>query len=224
MAKILIIEDELSIQNILKNFLLNEGHDVYTSGDGVEGINAFKAYNLDLILLDIMLPKVDGYGVCEIIRAESQVPIIMLTALDNERSQVKGFDLMIDDYITKPFSTDVLIRRVNAVLRRSSHNKDNGNEQMIIYKNLKMDILSYELFIDDTKIDVTAREFEILKLLLENQGRVYSREQLLDIIWNYEYLGETKVINTHIKNIRKKIGDNYIQTIRGVGYKVDREN
>lgn len=222
MEKILIIEDETSIQNILKVFLEEAGYQIYLANDGVSGLTEFRKVNPDLVLLDLMLPKMNGYAVCEILRNESTTPIIMLTALDDESSQVKGFNLHADDYITKPFSVHLVLCRIEAVLRRYHLSENNTN--IIHYKDLLMDMDSYEVFRGTELISLTAREFEILKLFLENQGRVFSREQLLDIIWNYEFIGDEKIINTHMKNIRKKMGVNYIETIRGVGYKIEKEN
>lgn len=222
MEKILIIEDEISIQNVLKAFLEEVGYEIYTANDGLLGINQYRKIKPDLILLDLMLPKVTGYTVCEIIKKESEIPVIMLTALDDEQSQIKGFDLLADDYITKPFSIQLVLRRIEAVLRRC--NAKNINDTFIVYKDLKMNIETYEVYIGSEKISLTAREFEIVKLLMSNQGRVFSREQLLDMIWDYDYFGDEKIVNTHIKNIRKKMGVDYIETIRGVGYKVEKEN
>lgn len=222
MKKILVIEDEESIQKILETFLSDAGYEVHLANDGVSGITKFHKIRPDLVLLDVMLPKMDGYAVCEVIRSETKIPIIMLTALDDEDSQVKGFDLQVDDYITKPFSIPLLLRRIEAVLRR--YHADGEDTHMIQYRDLRMDTEGYEVFQDGKKVIFTAREFELLKLFLENQGRVFSREQLLDIIWNYDFFGNEKIINTHIKNIRKKIGLDFIETVRGVGYRIEKEN
>ena len=219
---ILIIEDEKSIQNIIKAFLEDEGYSVILADDGVEGIAKFHENNPDLVLLDLMLPKVDGFAVCEILRKETKVPIIMLTALDDDDNQMRGFDVLADDYITKPFSMPLVLRRIEAVLRRTDTTTE--NTAVIQYKNISVKTESYEVFVDDKNISLTAREFDILKLLLENQGRVFSRDVLLNCIWNYDYFGDEKIVNTHIKNIRKKLGVDCIETIRGVGYKIEKEN
>lgn len=219
---ILIIEDEQAIQNIIKAFLEDAGYMAVLANDGVDGIEKFHKYNPDLVLLDLMLPKVDGFAVCEMIRKESKVPIIMLTALDDDTSQMKGFDVLADDYITKPFSMPLVVRRIEAVLRRTDGQTQDLS--VIQYKNIRLDTESYEVFVDGKSIALTAREFDILKLLLENRGRVFSRDNLLNSIWGYDYFGDEKIVNTHIKNIRKKLGVDYIETIRGVGYKIEKEN
>lgn len=219
---ILIIEDEKSIQNILKAFLEDAGYSVTLADDGMAGIAAFHKATFDLILLDIMLPKLDGYSVCEMIRNESTTPIILLTALDDEDSQLKGFDLLADDYITKPFSMPLVLRRIEAVLRRAQNTDTNNNT--LTCREIQLDTESYKVFVAGQEIVLTTREFEILHLFMENQGRVFTRQQLLDIIWDYDYMGDDKIVNTHIKNIRKKLGIDCIETIRGVGYRIDKEN
>ncbi len=219
---ILIIEDEKSIQSILKAFLEDAGYHVVLADDGVAGIALFHKSTYDLVLLDIMMPKMDGYTVCEMIRNESDTPVILLTALDDEDSQMKGFDLLADDYITKPFSMPLVLRRIEAVLRRTRNAEVNGN--ILTYREIQLNTENYKVFVAGQEIVLTAREFEILRLFMENQGRVFTREQLLDIIWNYDYVGDEKIINTHIKNIRKKLGVECIETIRGVGYRIDKEN
>ncbi len=224
MAKmILIIEDEVSIQNIIRAFLENAGYTVILAENGLEGIERFRASKPDLVLLDCMLPKIDGFAVCEILRKESCVPIIMLTALDDDDSQMKGFDVLADDYITKPFSMPVVMKHIEAVLRRSEQGGAFPNH-VIRYKEITVDTDSLTVLVGTESISLTAREFEILKLLLENRGRVLTREQLLDGVWGYDYIGDEKIVNTHIKNIRKKLGVDYIETIRGAGYKIAKED
>lgn len=216
---ILVIEDEASIQNILRIFLEDAGYQVTLADDGMDGIAAFHKDSFDLVLLDIMMPRLDGYSVCEMIRNESSTPVILLTALDDEDSQLKGFDLLADDYITKPFSMPLVLKRIEAVLRRSQAGEKSS---VLAYQNVQLDTENYKVFVEGKEVTLTAREFDILRLLMENQGRVFTREQLLDIIWNYDYLGDDKIINTHIKNIRKKLGVDCIETIRGVGYRIDK--
>ena len=220
---ILIIDDEKAIQNVMKAFLEDAGYITVLADDGLDGIEKFHRYNPDLVLLDLMLPKIDGFAVCELIRKERQVPIIMLTARDDDDSQIKGFDVLADDYITKPVTMPLVIRRIEAVLRRTE--KGNQNENTIIhYKEISLDIDSFNVFVNGESIPLTTREFEILKLFLENQGRVFTRDNLLNTIWGYDYFGDAKIVNTHIKNIRRKLGVDYIETIRGVGYKIEKEN
>lgn len=218
--RILIIEDEKSIQNILKAFLIEAGYSVTLADDGMQGISAFHKDHYDLVLLDIMMPKIDGYTVCEMIRNESNTPVILLTALDDEESQMKGFDLLADDYITKPFSMPLVMRRIEAVLRRSGERLD--NTQMLSHKEIQLDTQNYKVFVSGNEVVLTVREFEILRLLMENKGRVFTRDNLLNQIWDYNYYGDEKIVNTHIKNIRKKLGTECIETIRGVGYRIDK--
>ena len=222
--RILLMEDEIDIQNLVKAFLEDAGYSVTCAGDGVQGLAEFHQKEFDLILLDVMMPKIDGYAACEMIRKEADVPIIMLTALDDEESQMQGFDLLADDYITKPFSVHLLLRRVEAVLRRFYTKRVEPDTDTIQYKDLLINTENYEVYVGKEKINLTIREFEILKLLLENQGHVFSRERLLDEVWNYDYVGDARIVNTHIKNIRKKIGEEYIETVRGVGYQIAKED
>ncbi len=223
MSKILIVEDDLSIQALLHDFIQEAGHSVTLASDGVEALAKYSEQDFDLVLLDVMLPKIDGYGVCEVIWQKSDVPIIMLTALDGEENQIRGLDLQADDYITKPFSMPVLLRKIVAVLRRSSNQND--IPQTISYRNLKLDLDGYKAYAGGEGIDLTPREFEILRELLVNRGRILTRQNLLQTIWKYEFFGEERIIDTHIKNLRKKLGAaDYIETIRGVGYRIDKED
>jgi len=215
------VADEVSIQNILRIFLEDAGYQVTLADDGMDGIAAFHKDSFDLVLLDIMMPRLDGYSVCEMIRNESSTPVILLTALDDEDNQMKGFNLLADDYITKPFSMPLVLKRIEAVLRRA---RSGEKSSVLVYQNVQLDTENYKVFVEGKEITLTAREFDILRLLMENQGRVFTREQLLDIIWNYDYLGDDKIINTHIKNIRKKLGVDCIETIRGVGYRIDKNH
>lgn len=223
MQKILVVEDDFDIQEILLNFLQEAGYDVTVANDGVEALSVFTDNQFDLILLDIMLPKIDGFGVCELIRKQSQIPIIMLTALSGEEQQIRGLDLQVDDYITKPFSMPVLVRKIAAVLRRSNHQNDDKH-CMISYQNHVLDLDSYTAVIDGNAYELTQREFEVLRELLTHQGRVLTRQNLLNKLWKYDFYGDERVVDTHIKNLRKKLGIDFIRTIRGVGYKIDKEN
>ena len=222
MKKILVVEDEKDIQNIIKAFLENAEYKVETADDGLDAINFIQKNNYDLILLDIMLPKIDGFTVCEMIRKNSNIPIIILTALTDEESQLKSFDKLADDYITKPFSMPVLLKHIEAIFRRT--NNSNENTSILKYKNITLNTENYEVYVDNQKVTLTFREYEILKLFLENQGKVFTRDNILNSIWNYDYFGDDKIVNTHIKNIRKKLGYEYIETVRGVGYKIDKED
>ena len=223
MQKILVVEDDFDIQELLQNFLQETGYEVDIAGDGVEALSIFIDGKYDLILLDIMLPKIDGYGVCELIRKQSDVPIIMLTALNGEDDQIKGLDLQVDDYITKPFSMPILIRKIAAVLRRSSQGTVESY-QSITYGNLLLNCDGYTATMNGNTFELTQKQFEILRELLTHQGRILTRQNLLDKLWRYDFYGDERVVDTHIKNLRKKLGIDFIQTIRGVGYKIDKEN
>ena len=223
MQKILVVEDDPDIQELLQNFLQEAGYGITAASDGVDAVTRFAEDAFDLVLLDIMLPKIDGFAVCELIRRQSQVPIIMLTALNGEEEQIRGLDLMVDDYITKPFSMPVLIRKIAAVLRRSGSRQEEGHG-LLTCRNLVLDPDSYTAEVDGKAYELTQREFEVLRELLINRGRVMTRQILLDKLWKYDFYGEDRVVDTHIKNIRKKLGIDFIQTIRGVGYKIDKED
>ena len=208
MQKILIVEDDIDIQDILKNHLIDAGYEVVVASDGVAGIAMFDD-TIDLLLLDIMLPKIDGYGVCEVIRKRSQVPIIMLTALSDEENQLRGFEQQIDDYIPKPFSPKILLCKIAAILRRRT--VENQNQSLLTYKG-------------GNEVVLTSKEFALLRLMLENQGKVFTRQMLLDRLWAEDLEVEDRIVDSHIKNIRKKLNADYIKTIRGVGYRIDKEN
>ena len=223
MQSILVVEDDLDIQELLKNFLQEVGYDIVLANDGVEALSVFSTIQFDLVLLDVMLPKIDGFAVCELIRKQSKVPIIMLTALSGEEEQIRGLDLQVDDYITKPFSMPILIRKIAAVLRRSGGLGEDDNKA-IAYQNLVLNCDSYTATVDGNAYELTQREFGVLKELLTHQGRILTRQNLLDKLWRYDFYGDERVVDTHIKNLRKKLGIDFIQTIRGVGYKIDKKN
>ncbi|EOS47027.1 MAG: response regulator transcription factor [Lachnospiraceae bacterium] len=221
LQKILIVEDDLDIQELLQNFLQEAGYRTVTANDGVEALSLFSG-EFDLVLLDIMLPRIDGFAVCELLRRESNVPIIMLTALSGEEEQIKGLDLEVDDYITKPFSMPVLVRKIAAVLRRSNQNQEKN--QAISYQGVTLDLDSYTAEANGKTYGLTQREFEILRELMLHQGRVLTRQNLLEKLWRYDFYGDERVVDTHIKNLRKKLGIDFIKTIRGVGYKIEKED
>ena len=223
MHRILVVEDDPDIQELLKNFLQEVGYEIVLAGDGMEALSRFLTAPFDLVLLDVMLPKIDGFAVCELIRKQSCIPIIMLTALSGEEEQIRGLDLQVDDYITKPFSMPILIRKIAAVLRRSTVPGEDGHK-IIAYRNLALDCDNYTASVDGSTHELTQREFEVLKELLTHQGRILTRQNFLDKLWRYDFYGDERVVDTHIKNLRKKLGIDFIQTIRGVGYKIEKEN
>jgi len=219
--KILIVEDEIAIQNILKNYLEDAGYFVTTADDGMDGFALWQSGDFDLVLLDVMMPKIDGFAVLELIRKESNVPVAMITAMSDVVDQVKAFELQVDDYITKPFDIKLVLVRIAALLRRSvANDKGSQKEHLIKYQNIVIDVDGFEAFQDGAKLELTTKEFEILRLLLENQNRVYTREMLLEQLWGYNFFGNSRVVNVHIQNLRKKLSTDYIETVRGVGYKV----
>ncbi len=216
--QILVVEDDQEIQELIKQFLMTQQYKVIVASDGLEGMKQFNKQSFDLILLDVMMPNLNGFEVAKMIRSQSNIPIIMLTALEEEQDQMKGFDLGIDDYITKPFSFHVLMRRVEAVLRRSNNQSTDNH---FVFRELHVDGDAYKVYVNKTEVPLTTKEFEILQLLLQNEKKVLTRENIVEKIWGYEYAGDTRMIDTHMKNIRKKLDIPYIKTVKGIGYKID---
>jgi two-component system response regulator VanR len=221
MANILVIEDNNDYREVLQNFLESDQHIVTGSADGADIVDLLKENNFDLILLDIMLPKIDGYTICSMIRKNSNVPIIMLTALGSEENQLRGFELKIDDYITKPVSMPLLLSKVTAVLRRTSKNTPDTLE----FHGIRLNLKQHTVTVCGNSVEFTLREFEILTELMSAPGEVVTRKFLLSKLWDYNFYGDARIVDTHIKNIRKKLGEEaYIETIRGMGYKLRKEN
>lgn len=230
--RILVIEDETNIQELIKYNLEKNGYKVTAADNGIDGLNEALANVPDLILLDLMLPGLDGLEVCKRLRMEKQtkkVPIFMLTAKSEELDKILGLELGADDYITKPFSIKELIARIRAAMRRisdASTEEPSGEEssKILKVKNIEIDIEKYEVRVNGEKIALTLKEFELLKMLVENRGKVLTRDFLLDRIWGYDYIGETRTVDVHIRHVRQKLNDNegsdqMIETIRGVGYR-----
>ena len=222
MKKLLIVEDEPDIQELLEAYLHDAGYETTIAGDGVEALAKFQKDKFDLILLDLMLPKIDGFGVCEFIRRESNVPILMLTALDGEQEQLRGFQMEIDDYVTKPFSMPILLQKIRAILRRSSAGKEEN--RCLHYRDLTLDLDGMDAVLADRPLDLTTREFELLQTLISSPGRVFTREVLLAKLWGYDFFGDERIVDSHIKNLRRKLGTEYIETVRGAGYRAAKEN
>ena len=221
---ILVIEDEAPIVEILKFNLTKSGYRVLAAFDGEEGLNLALSEKPDLILLDVMLPKMDGFEVCKKIREKHSTPIIMLTARDEEVDKVLGLELGADDYCTKPFSVRELMARVKANIRRTSSDAPSGESGDIIsFQNLTINSSRYEVKKDDTIIDLTLREFELLKFLAQQSGQIFTRETLLEKVWGYEYFGDVRTVDVTVRRLREKVEDNpaspnFIMTKRGVGY------
>ena len=219
MKKILVVEDEFEIRQLLVNYLQNDGYEVFEAEDGIFAIELFGNEKFDLVILDILIPKIDGYGVCELIKKQSTVPVIFLSALSDEKSMVKGYDSLADDYVTKPFSMPVFLKKVKALLRRNS-SSDSEDYSKVCYKDIVMVPDMMKVSVGGKEVDLTAREFDILLTLIKNPGRIYTREALLDKLWDYNSLVDERIVDGHIKNLRHKIGDGIIETVRGRGYRV----
>ena len=216
---ILIIEDEKAIQSVLYELLTEAGYIVTLANDGLEGLSQFEKQYFSLILLDIMMPKIDGYAVCEIIRKNSDIPIIMLTAMDEEEAQVKAFELQADDYITKPFSLKLVLMRIEAVLRRT---KENHN--IFISHGIKLDTNRHTVEVNGKEINLTQLEFDILEVFMKHRNQVLTRDNLINQVWGYDFTGDEKAVNIHVMNLRRKLDIDCIQTVRGVGYKFESED
>ena len=216
MKHILIVEDEPDIQELLRAYLEDAGYGTAAAGDGVEAMALFGTQPFDLVLLDLMLPKIDGFGVCELIRRQSQVPILMLTALEGEEQQLRGFGMDIDDYVTKPFSMPVLLEKIRVILRRRGSAEEDNHLQ---YRDLSLNLDAREALLEGRRLELTAREFDLLHTFLAAPGRVFTREMLLAKLWGYDFYGDGRVVDSHIKNLRRKLGRDYIETVRGVGYR-----
>ena len=218
--RILVVEDETAIASVLDALLTEAGYEVTLATDGVQGLQAFHRQPFSLILLDLMMPQVDGYTVCRQIRQESQVPIVVLTALDGEDAQVKAFQLKADDYITKPFGMMEFIARVRAVLRRAG--KEEKENDVLETGDLQIQVKQHQVLAKGEKVTLTLKEFELLKFLMENKGIVLTRDRLLGHVWGYDFDGETRTVDVHVRTLRQKLGEcgELIETVRGVGYRI----
>lgn len=225
MAKILVIDDEPSIINLVSAYLKPEGYDVYTASDGTAGLKAARAYKPDLIVLDLMLPGMDGIELLSQLRRESNVYVILLTAKTEETDKIVGLSVGADDYVTKPFSPRELVARVKSALRRLQPGNSSGAEsQVLSFKHVRIDVGARTVSVDDSPVEMTAIEFDLLKALAENRGRVLTREQLLEIVWGTTYFGEMRVVDVHLGHVRQKLGDPaLITTVRSVGYRFEDE-
>jgi two-component system alkaline phosphatase synthesis response regulator PhoP len=223
-AKILVVDDEQSILDLVTAYLHREGYEVHTAVDGPGGLKAARAYKPDLIILDIMLPGMDGLEVLTHLRRESDVYVIMLTARSEETDKIIGLSVGADDYLTKPFSPRELVARVKAALRRLRDGVGPEDGTTLSFRHLRIDTGSRKVWVGDEPVDLTPTEFDLLKTLAEHRGRVLSREQLLQQVWGYDFYGEERVVDVHIGHIRQKLGDErFIVTVRGVGYRFEDE-
>ena len=218
--KVLVVDDEARMRKLVRDFLTVKGFLVVEAGDGEEAIDIFfEQKDIALILLDVMMPKMDGWEVCRTIRKYSQVPIIMLTARGEEQDELQGFSLGVDEYISKPFSPKILVARVEAILRRSS----TMSQEVIDVGGIYIDKSAHQVLVDGKNVDLSYKEFELITYFAENQGIALSREKILNNVWNYDYFGDARTIDTHVKKLRSKLGDkgDYIKTIWGMGYKFE---
>ena len=219
-TKILVVDDEARMRKLVKDFLTIKGYQVIEAGDGEEAVEIFfQQKDIALILLDVMMPKMDGWEVLKTIRLHSKVPIIMLTARGEERDELQGFDLGVDEYISKPFSPKILEASVEAILRRSNHVVG----EVMNVGGIEINKAAHQVTIDGKPIELSYKEFELLTYFVENQGIALSREKILNNVWNYDYFGDARTIDTHVKKLRSKLGEkgDYIKTIWGMGYKFE---
>ena len=221
--KILVVDDESRMRKLVKDFLTKKNFQVLEAGDGEEAMVVFyKEKDIALIILDVMMPKMDGWEVCREVRKNSKVPIIMLTARSDERDELLGFDLGVDEYISKPFSPKILVARVEAILRRTGQT---GAEDVLSAGGIVIDKAAHLATVDEKPMDLSFKEFELLTYFLENQGIALYREKILNSVWNYDYFGDARTIDTHVKKLRSKMGEKgeYIKTVWGMGYKFEVE-
>ena len=218
--KILVVDDEERMRKLVRDFLVRDGYAVIEAADGEEALEKFYAdRDISLLILDVMMPKLDGWQVCREIRKDSRVPIIMLTARGEEQDELLGFELGVDEYIAKPFSPKILVARVGALLRRTSE----VQEEKLSVEGIVVDKTAHQAWIDDKAIDLSVKEFDLLCYFLENRGIALSRETILNHVWDYDYFGDARTIDTHVKKLRSKMGDkgSAIKTVWGLGYKFD---
>lgn len=219
--KVLVVDDESRMRKLVKDFLTREGYAVLEAGDGMEAMDIFyEDKEIALVILDVMMPKMDGWEVCREIRKNSKVPIIMLTARGDERDELLGFELGVDEYISKPFSPKILVARVEAILRRTGQSNP---DEILSAGGIVIDKAAHQATVDDKPMDLSFKEFELLTYFLENEGIALSREKILNSVWNYDYFGDARTIDTHVKKLRSKMGDKgeYIKTVWGMGYKFE---
>lgn len=221
-AKILVIDDESSILNLVTAYLRPEGYQVYTSSDGPSGLQAARAYKPDLILLDIMLPGMDGIELLTNLRRESDVYVIMLTAKTEETDKIVGLTIGADDYVTKPFSPRELVARIKSALRRMRSGSSPSEGRVLAFQHLRIDTGGRQVWVDERPVEMTTTEFDLLQALAEHRGMVLSRERLLEKVWGHDYYGELRVVDVHLGHIRQKLGEHHgIATVRGVGYRFE---
>lgn len=217
MKKILVVEDEWKMRRLIKDYLVREGYQVDEAGDGQEGYDKFQETRYDLMVLDVMMPKMDGWSVCRKVRETSDMPIIMLTARSEDSDELFGFQLEADEYITKPFNPQVLVARIKSIFKRA------GKPDKVITKGITVDEGVRRAIVEGNTLELTPKEFDLLLYFVQNKGLALSREKILNSVWGWDYFGDVRTVDTHVKRLRKKIGDEYVHTIRGFGYRFEEE-
>ena len=221
MSKLLIVDDEFRIRELIKKYALYEGYEVFEAENGQEAINICRINSFDLIVMDIMMPHVDGFTACKEIRKTSSTPIIMLSALGEEYDRIRGFETGVDDYVVKPFSPKELMLRINAVLKRSGADKTTSDK--FVYKGLSVDFSARIVTIDDKRVEMTPKEYDLFFFIVKNKGLALTREMLISKVWGYDFFGDDRTLDTHVKLLRKSLGSyaNMVVTLRGVGYRFE---
>ncbi len=224
MSKLLVVDDEFRIRELIKKYAIYEGHTVFEAENGIEAVDMCKHQSFDIIIMDIMMPQLDGFSACEQIRKTSSTPIIMLSALGEEYNRIHGFETGVDDYVVKPFSPKELMMRVNAILKRSLQ-EDSSTNDRFIYKGLCVDFSARTVEIDNKRINMTPKEYDLFFFMVKNKGIALSRETLISKVWGYDFFGDDRTLDTHIKLLRKSLGEysSLVVTLRGVGYRFEAQ-
>lgn len=223
MYRILVVDDEERIRQIIKKYAVFEGYEIEEASDGMEAIEICRKKEFDIIILDIMMPELDGFSTCREIRKTSKTPVLMLSARGEEYDKIHGFELGIDDYVVKPFSPKELMMRVNAIIKRTKASTEEGKKDIVTFEGLKVDFTGRLVYVDNVKIDMSPKEYELFFYLVKNRGIALTREKLINDVWGYDFFGDDRTLDTHIKLLRKSLGEysRFIVTLRGVGYRFE---
>lgn len=223
MYRILVVDDEEKIRQIIKKYAIFEGYEIEEAADGMEAVELCRKKEFDIIILDVMMPELDGFSTCKEIRKHSQTPVLMLSARGEEYDKIHGFELGIDDYVVKPFSPKELMMRVNAIIKRSNSLAEETKKEIVSFEGLKVDFTGRLVYVDEQKIDLSPKEYELFFYLVKNRGIALTREKLINDVWGYDFFGDDRTLDTHIKLLRKALGSysRYIATLRGVGYRFE---
>lgn len=223
MYRILVVDDEEKIRQIIKKYAIFEGYEIEEAADGMEAVELCRKKEFDIIILDVMMPELDGFSTCKEIRKHSRTPVLMLSARGEEYDKIHGFELGIDDYVVKPFSPKELMMRVNAIIKRSNSLAEETKKEIVSFEGLKVDFTGRLVYVDEQKIDLSPKEYELFFYLVKNRGIALTREKLINDVWGYDFFGDDRTLDTHIKLLRKALGgySRYIVTLRGVGYRFE---